>query len=337
MADLVREIVIDATPETIWPFLTDPDKHLEWLGTDADIDPRPGGVYRVLVRGQHQSAGEYLEVVPHGEGGLHLRLGPGGQPDHARLDDGRDHAASRGQQDARPARPPGPARRRDQRPRHGLGPLPRPPRSAATGRRRRPRRPTADHDAQPTEETPDDRRTPPAPPRSTSTRGSSCSQAEKELTRLQRRPRPTASRAAVGARRQGLPLRHRGRRGHARRPVPRSLPARRVPLHVRARLGRGVPELLGGRRRLRRDATAPPTPRRRVHRRLARAARQAARVPRPHGLGASRGRRRRRATSTSTSASRSPRSRWRRGQTYNFRALEGWQTDPRTCRSKVRA
>lgn len=65
MAELVREVVIDATPETIWPFLVDPERHLEWLGTEVDIDPRPGGHYRVLVYGQHPSAGEYLEVVPH--------------------------------------------------------------------------------------------------------------------------------------------------------------------------------------------------------------------------------------------------------------------------------
>ena len=45
MAELVREIVIDATPETIWPFLTEKTKHVEWLGTVADIDPRPGGAY----------------------------------------------------------------------------------------------------------------------------------------------------------------------------------------------------------------------------------------------------------------------------------------------------
>jgi uncharacterized protein YndB with AHSA1/START domain len=63
MAELVREIMIDATPETIWPFLTDPGKHVEWMGTIAEIDPRPGGVYRVLVQGQHQSAGEYVEIV----------------------------------------------------------------------------------------------------------------------------------------------------------------------------------------------------------------------------------------------------------------------------------
>ena len=32
MAELVREIMIDATPETIWPFLIDPGKHIEWDG-----------------------------------------------------------------------------------------------------------------------------------------------------------------------------------------------------------------------------------------------------------------------------------------------------------------
>ena len=64
MADLVREILIDASPETIWPFLVEPDRHVEWLGTVADIDPRPGGHYRVLVGGQHQSVGESIEVTP---------------------------------------------------------------------------------------------------------------------------------------------------------------------------------------------------------------------------------------------------------------------------------
>ena len=64
MAELVREIMIDATPETIWPFLTDPAKHVEWSGTTAELDPRPGGVYRVLIGGEHQSVGEYVEVVP---------------------------------------------------------------------------------------------------------------------------------------------------------------------------------------------------------------------------------------------------------------------------------
>jgi len=65
MAELVREIIIDAKPETIWPFLVDPDRHVEWLGAEVDIDPRPGGTYRVLVGGRNAGVGEYVEVVPN--------------------------------------------------------------------------------------------------------------------------------------------------------------------------------------------------------------------------------------------------------------------------------
>lgn len=65
MAELVSEIVIDATPETIWPFLTEVDRHLEWMGTEAELDPRPGGIYRVLVQDEHPAEGEFVEVVPH--------------------------------------------------------------------------------------------------------------------------------------------------------------------------------------------------------------------------------------------------------------------------------
>jgi uncharacterized protein YndB with AHSA1/START domain len=60
MAQLEREILIDATPETIFTLLTDAEQHLRWLGTEVDLDPRPGGVYRVLVAGQYASAGEFV-------------------------------------------------------------------------------------------------------------------------------------------------------------------------------------------------------------------------------------------------------------------------------------
>ena len=96
MAQLVREVMIEATPETIWPFLTEPGSLVAWHGTVAEIDPRPGGVYRVLVAGQFQSAGEYIEVVPIGEGGLHLRLGRKRPSDPAGIDHCRDHASCEG-------------------------------------------------------------------------------------------------------------------------------------------------------------------------------------------------------------------------------------------------
>src|SRR3954452_13993010 len=64
MTELIREIMIDATPETIWPFLTEPGKHIEWEGTVAELDHQPGGTSRVLVAGHHQSVRESVEVVP---------------------------------------------------------------------------------------------------------------------------------------------------------------------------------------------------------------------------------------------------------------------------------
>lgn len=65
MAELMREILIDATPETIFPLLTTAEGHVRWEGTEAEIDARPGGVYRVLVAGSFQGVGEYVEVVPN--------------------------------------------------------------------------------------------------------------------------------------------------------------------------------------------------------------------------------------------------------------------------------
>jgi uncharacterized protein YndB with AHSA1/START domain len=63
--ELEREILIDASPETIFPFLTDPEKHKLWEGTEVELDPRPGGIYRVLIAGEYKAAGEYVEVVPN--------------------------------------------------------------------------------------------------------------------------------------------------------------------------------------------------------------------------------------------------------------------------------
>ena len=60
-----REIRIAARPATVFAFFTDPEKMLRWKGIRADLDARPGGIYRVDIDGQHVARGEYVEVVPH--------------------------------------------------------------------------------------------------------------------------------------------------------------------------------------------------------------------------------------------------------------------------------
>jgi uncharacterized protein YndB with AHSA1/START domain len=62
---VTREIRIEARPETVFEFLTDPDLLLRWKGTEAALDPRPGGIYRVVVNPRSTVRGEYVEVVPH--------------------------------------------------------------------------------------------------------------------------------------------------------------------------------------------------------------------------------------------------------------------------------
>ena len=59
-----REVRIDASPETVFEFFTDPAKMVRWKGGAATLDPRPGGVYRVEVNARAIAAGEYLEVDP---------------------------------------------------------------------------------------------------------------------------------------------------------------------------------------------------------------------------------------------------------------------------------
>jgi uncharacterized protein YndB with AHSA1/START domain len=55
---------IAASPETVFPYFTDPDRYVEWMGDRATVDPVPGGPYRVRVRGGVEAAGEFVEVDP---------------------------------------------------------------------------------------------------------------------------------------------------------------------------------------------------------------------------------------------------------------------------------
>jgi uncharacterized protein YndB with AHSA1/START domain len=57
-----RELVIDASPETVWELLVDPDKALLWMGRQAWSEPKPGGLYRVEVIPGRIARGEYIEL-----------------------------------------------------------------------------------------------------------------------------------------------------------------------------------------------------------------------------------------------------------------------------------
>jgi uncharacterized protein YndB with AHSA1/START domain len=68
---VVVERVINASPETLWGFWTESEKISAWLSQDAELDPRPGGIAKLIMGGnahkdgEVSTAGEYLVVEPH--------------------------------------------------------------------------------------------------------------------------------------------------------------------------------------------------------------------------------------------------------------------------------
>ena len=57
-----RTLAIDASPETVWEFLVDPEKLMRWKGINADLDTQPGGIFRCEVIPGHIARGEYVEI-----------------------------------------------------------------------------------------------------------------------------------------------------------------------------------------------------------------------------------------------------------------------------------
>jgi uncharacterized protein YndB with AHSA1/START domain len=56
--DFVREVLIAAPPEEVFPYFTDPEKMVAWKAVDATLDARPGGIFRIDVTGHDVARGE---------------------------------------------------------------------------------------------------------------------------------------------------------------------------------------------------------------------------------------------------------------------------------------
>lgn len=59
-----REVQINAPPATVFAFLTDAEKLLRWMGTEATVEPESGGLYLLNVAGKHVARGKFTEVIP---------------------------------------------------------------------------------------------------------------------------------------------------------------------------------------------------------------------------------------------------------------------------------
>jgi uncharacterized protein YndB with AHSA1/START domain len=59
-----RETHIPAPPAAVFALLTDPEKIMRWMGTEAEVEPQSGGLYLVNVTGARYARGSFREVVP---------------------------------------------------------------------------------------------------------------------------------------------------------------------------------------------------------------------------------------------------------------------------------
>jgi uncharacterized protein YndB with AHSA1/START domain len=61
---VVKQVVIKAPPEHVFKFFVDPSMLVQWIGTEVEIDPRPGGVWRIVPNGVDVIRGAYRVVDP---------------------------------------------------------------------------------------------------------------------------------------------------------------------------------------------------------------------------------------------------------------------------------
>ena len=73
--EITREIDIDASPEMVFRFFTEPALLERWLCAQAEVDAHPGGSYVFNVTGSHITRGTLLVVEPsRPPAGLHVAV-----------------------------------------------------------------------------------------------------------------------------------------------------------------------------------------------------------------------------------------------------------------------
>jgi uncharacterized protein YndB with AHSA1/START domain len=64
VSDVVVTRRISASPATVFSFFTDLERWTAWQGVDGELDPRPGGAFRIRMPGGQVAVGEFVELVP---------------------------------------------------------------------------------------------------------------------------------------------------------------------------------------------------------------------------------------------------------------------------------
>jgi uncharacterized protein YndB with AHSA1/START domain len=61
---LEKSIYIDAPPDVVFPFFTDPERMIRWCGEAAELEHTAGGVFRLRFEGGVVSEGRFVIVDP---------------------------------------------------------------------------------------------------------------------------------------------------------------------------------------------------------------------------------------------------------------------------------
>lgn len=59
-----QRVRIAASPETVWQFWTDAQRLCEWWGSAAEVQPQPGGMFRVVMDDGPVMSGSYVMLEP---------------------------------------------------------------------------------------------------------------------------------------------------------------------------------------------------------------------------------------------------------------------------------
>jgi uncharacterized protein YndB with AHSA1/START domain len=55
---------ITAPPQDVFPYFTDQARYVQWMGSEATLEPEPGGLYRVHMSDGFEAVGTFLQVEP---------------------------------------------------------------------------------------------------------------------------------------------------------------------------------------------------------------------------------------------------------------------------------
>jgi len=72
-----HEVRVAASPETVFAYFTDPAKLVRWMGVEATLDPRPGGICRIALDPSQATVEQFAAFIQRERSSEPADVGPG--------------------------------------------------------------------------------------------------------------------------------------------------------------------------------------------------------------------------------------------------------------------